>query len=129
MNNWLTLLTILVVFFVAQKIFAGPVLKPAEIQARLASGEAILIDVREASEWSQGVASPALLLALSDLQGARKDWRSVLEANKDKELILYCRSGNRSGQATRLLAKEGFRTANGGSFAAWHAAGLPTRQP
>jgi rhodanese-related sulfurtransferase len=41
-----------------------------------------------------------------------------LAANKDKELILYCASGIRSGRATLLLRKEGFRTANLGASSA-----------
>ncbi len=104
-------------------------LTPAEIARRVAAGEAILIDVREPDEWASGVAAPARLLPLSDLRGGRRQWQAVLEKNRDKELIFYCRSGNRSGQAAALLAGEGFRTANGGSFARWRNAGQPVRDP
>jgi len=106
-----------------------PSVAPAEAAARLKSGNAVLIDVREPDEWAGGVAAPAVLLSLSELRGDRKAWKPFLEKNRDKELLLYCRSGNRSGQAAAILAKEGFKIANVGGFSAWKSAGLPTRKP
>jgi len=85
--------------------------------------------VREPKEWAEtGVAAPATLLPLSDLNGDRKQWKEFLEKNRDKELILYCRTGSRSGRAAKLLAEEGYRTLNAGGFSHWQAAGLPTRK-
>jgi rhodanese-related sulfurtransferase len=103
---------------------------PVEAAARVKSGSAVLVDVREPAEWAAtGVVSDAALLPLSDLRGDRTKWKSFLEANREKEIILYCRSGNRSGQAAAILEKEGFRTANAGGFGAWQKAGLPTKKP
>jgi rhodanese-related sulfurtransferase len=101
---------------------------PAEAAQLVAGGHAVLIDVREPDEWADGVASPAELLALSDLTGPRQTWKPFLEKNRDRELILYCRSGGRSGRAAQLLASEGFRTANAGGFSDWARAGLPVRK-
>ncbi len=126
------LLLIALVFavrFVTQRMLAGPILTPEEAARRVAAGTAVLIDVREPNEWRDGVVTGALLLPLSDLQGDRQQWKPVLAANADKELILYCRSGNRSGIAVRLLAGEKFKTANAGGFSAWKAAGQPVRTP
>ncbi len=109
----------------------SPRITPAEAAAKVAAGEALLIDVREPAEWSEtGVAAPALLLSLSDLRGDRDKWSAVLAEAKANAtpLLLYCRSGNRSGQAAALLAKEGFQVANVGGFRDWQAARLPTRQ-
>lgn len=102
---------------------------PAEAAERVASGAAILIDVREQAEWAQtGVAEPAILLPLSDLRGGRTRWAPFLGSHdKDKELILYCRSGNRSAIAARILANEGFKVSNAGAFHDWKNAKLPTR--
>ena len=108
---------------------AADAISPQAAAERVKSGEALLIDVREPAEWKDGVAAPALLLPLSDLRGDRTKWKAVLEANADKELVLYCRSGNRSGIAAELLEKEGFRVSNAGGFAAWQEAKLPTRKP
>ena len=105
-------------------------LTPAEAAQRVAAGTAVLIDVRESDEWTQtGIVAGATPLALSDLRGERRDWSPFLAANKDRELILYCRSGNRSGQAARLLAAEGFRVANAGGLRDWIVAGQPVAPP
>ena len=109
----------------------GPTVRrvtPTEAAQRVADGQALLVDVREPDEWADVVAAPAELLALSDLTGPRQAWKSFLEKNRDKELILYCRSGGRSGRAAQLLASEGFRTANAGGFSDWARAGLPVRK-
>ena len=97
--------------------------------ARVRSGEAVLIDVREKHEWIGGVAERAVLLPLSDLTGDRTQWRSFLAAHADRELLLYCGAGVRSAMAARLLASEGFRAANAGSFGEWSAAGWPIARP
>ncbi len=125
----------LFLFFTVRSMFAQPAklignrITPAEAAARVRAGTAILIDVREPAEWDSGVAAPAYLLPLSDLKGARKKWAHVLKDAKGKEFLLYCRSGGRSGQAAAILAKQGFTTANAGSFNEWKSANLPTRQP
>lgn len=129
MKTLLLIALVLLVMFVAKRLLAGPTLPPEESEKRVAAGTAILIDVREPSEWASGVAKPALLLPLSDLTGPRTKWQPVLDQNKDKEFLVYCRSGTRSGMAAGILRKEGFKVSNAGSFAAWHNAGLPTRQP
>lgn len=104
--------------------------EPVAIAARLKSPDVVLIDVREADEWAEtGVAEPAVLLAMSDLRGARTQWKPFLGKNRDKTLLVMCRSGNRSGQVASLLAKEGFKTENVGAFATWKSAGLPVRKP
>jgi rhodanese-related sulfurtransferase len=102
---------------------------PLEAAKRVADGSSVLVDVREPSEWESGVAEPANLLPLSDLMGKRLIWGPFLEAHKDRELILYCLSGGRSGSASRLLAGEGHRVANLGGFSAWRDATLPVRKP
>ena len=108
-------------------LFGGRRIAAAAAYPKIQAGDAVLIDVREPDEWKSGVAAPAQLLPLSDLQGERRQWAPVLAANKDKELILYCASGIRSGQAAIRLRKDGFKTANLGAFSRWRQAGLPTR--
>lgn len=115
--------------FIAQRALAGEILAPNEAAKRVAAGTAVLIDVREPSEKTDGVVKGALLLPLSDLRGDRAQWRSALATHGDKELILYCRSGNRSGIAAGILAKEKLRVANAGAFSAWKAASQPVVVP
>lgn len=129
MKTLLTLLVVGLALWLTSRAIAGEIMPPAEAAQQVAEGHAVLIDVREPGEWaSSGVAEPAHLLSLSDLRGDRVHWKSFLAENKDKELILYCRSGNRSGIAARILAKEGYTVANAGGFKGWQAAGLPVRK-
>ena len=129
MKTVLIITAVVVALFLAKRMLADPTLSPQEAEKRVASGVAILIDVREPSEWAEGVAKPAVLLPLSDLTGSRTKWKPFLELNRDKELLVYCRSGNRSGKAAGILSREGFKVSNAGSFDAWKNAGLPTRKP
>lgn len=102
---------------------------PQEAAKLIADGTAVLVDVREPWEWDDGVAVPANLIPMSDLLGKREMWKPFLARNRDRELIVYCRSGGRSSSAARTLAGEGFRVANMGGFATWRAAKLPVRRP
>lgn len=104
-------------------------LTPVEAAKRIAAGTAVLVDCREPSEWADGVATPAVLLAKSDFDGPQKDWKPFLAKNAGKEIILYCRSGGRSGEIADTLAKQGLKAANIGTLRAWTKAGLPTRKP
>lgn len=77
------------------KAFAG-------IEAAVRQG-AVLLDVRTDAEFKSGHAPLATHLALQDIQ------RGVLpNVDKNTTVYVYCRSGNRSAQAKRLLEKAGF---------------------
>ena len=129
MKTLIIIVAVLVVLFVIKKIVAGPAVSPAEVQQKLDSGQAVIIDIREPSECASGVLAKALLLPLSDLQGERRLWKKALEDNKDKELILYCRSGMRAGVAAGILRKEGYKVSNAGGYSGLQAAGYPVRKP
>ena len=70
-----------------------------------------VIDVRTEAEWNTG-----------HLEGAfHIEWQDILELSsdipKDEEIYLYCRSGNRSGKATKILLDAGYINAkNAGSI-------------
>jgi len=128
MKTLLIIAAIVIALFIAKRLFAGPTLSPQEAEKRVATGTALLIDVREPAECASGVAGPAILLPLSDLTANRAKWKPFLEQNRDKELLVYCRSGSRSGMAAGILRREGFKCSNAGSYGAWQNAGLPTRQ-
>lgn len=101
----------------------------SEAARLVAAGQAVLVDVREPEEWADtGVAAPAVLLPMSDLNGEKKLWTPFLKENEGKTLLLYCRSGNRSGKVAAALAGEGKTVANAGAFKDWAEAGLPVRQ-
>ena len=102
---------------------------PSECAARVRSGESVLIDARERNEWETGVAEHAVLLSFKDLMDERTQWRPFLEQSGGRELLFYCGAGVRAGIAARLLAGEGFRTANTGRLSDWARAGWPIVTP
>jgi rhodanese-related sulfurtransferase len=78
---------------------------PEEVKTRLDAGEKLnLIDVREPSE-NAAFNIGGILCPLGKIKDFDVD---ELESLKDQEVILYCRSGNRSGQATMMLETMGF---------------------
>ena len=91
--------------------------------------KALLVDIREADEWCSGVAKGAVLLPLSDLNGARELWAPFLAQRGDRQLLLYCASGARSAYAAKILSAEGFPAADAGSIRNWDRAGWPVCKP
>jgi rhodanese-related sulfurtransferase len=63
-----------------------------------------------------------VLLPLGRLHGRIKD------LPRDRELLLMCRTGGRSQNATQFLAASGFENVTNisGGIVAWYQAGLPT---
>lgn len=73
-----------------------------------------LIDVREPHEWEIAHLEGATLIPLGELHAHL----SQLDANAD--YVVYCKSGGRSAQATRLLQTAGFHVKNlSGGINAW----------
>lgn len=69
-----------------------------------------LIDVRTPQEFAAGALPGAQNIPLNGIRG-------VLESlPKDQPVLLYCRSGARSGMAQRLLVQEGFDAHNIGGY-------------
>lgn len=96
-----------------------------ELQERLDKGETpIMIDVREESEWEKQTLPGVIKISL----GYIPDMLEELAQYKDKEVIMICRSGGRSGKATNFLRNNGFagvRNLDGGMLA-WKAYIDPT---
>ena len=79
---------------------------PIELKAKLDRGEQFeLVDVREDFELDIGKLPYTKWIPLVELADR------VGELDKEKETIVYCRSGGRSGQAVRFLRGEGFANA------------------
>ena len=76
-----------------------------KIKKSIEAGEAILVDVREDSEWSEGHLKLAKFLPLSELEQGIAD---LDEFEKNKKMILHCRSGRRTLLAEEILKAEGF---------------------
>jgi rhodanese-related sulfurtransferase len=106
----------------------APKISPKDAARLVAEGKAVLVDCREPAEWKEtGVAAPAVLLSKSDFDGEQKQWKDFLAKNAGKQVLVYCRSGNRSGAVAAALAAKGVNAANAGNLPGWTDAGLPTR--
>ncbi len=123
------LILVFLLFFSTAYATEVPAISPANAAKLVAAGQAVLVDVREPSEWAEsGVAAPAALLPKSEFdEGMIGEWRDFLKKTGDKQIILYCRSGRRSGLVAAALAEKGHKVANAGGFKDWQAAGLPVR--
>ena len=70
-----------------------------------------------------------MLLPKSEFDaGLVGDWKDFLTKSGDKQIIVYCRTGRRSGAVAEALAAKGHKVANAGGFKDWQDAGLPVRQ-
>lgn len=70
-----------------------------------------LVDVRTPSEFSSGSVKGAVNIPLSNLHAQTKKFQSK------NQIIVFCRSGARSGRAKGILNKNGFdNVINGGSW-------------
>jgi len=89
-----------------------------ELKERMDAGEELhLVDVREPSE-NEEFNIGGILLPLGMIRSMQID---EIEDLADKEVILYCRTGNRSGQAAMMLETMGFQNTRNlvGGVVAW----------
>ncbi|SRR5690606_3126699 len=77
----------------------------AEWEAKLSEDKnAIILDVRTADECSYGILENAICLDYFDTE---KFLSEIQKADKNKNYYVYCRSGNRSANACRLMEDSG----------------------
>jgi rhodanese-related sulfurtransferase len=82
----------------------------------------IILDVRTQEEYDSGHIEGSILIPVSELED-RLD-----ELSKEEELLIYCRTGNRSTSSVNILKENGytkiFHMKDG--IVAWIQAGYPT---
>ncbi len=79
-------------------------IEPKSVKEKLDKGEPfILVDVREQQEWDAGHIQGAWLMPLGSLD------KRINELDRNREIIVYCRSGKRSEKAARILLESGFQ--------------------
>lgn len=100
---------------------AKPFTSPTAVATMLKNSNALVLDVRTPEEFATG-----------HLKGARNlDFRApdfrdqLMKLDTAQTYVLYCQSGNRSGQTLKLMKEAGFRNVvNAGAFKDLKAAGL-----
>jgi rhodanese-related sulfurtransferase len=105
-----------------------PTIDSREAHRRLTAAEAsdtrpLLVDVRERAEFDEVRAEGAVLIPLSQFLARHR------ELPTDRPLLMICKSGGRSAQATAFLLANGWLDVSNvvDGTMGWWAAGLPTR--
>lgn len=97
---------------------------PADFKSKLAQKDATIIDVRTPEEYVTGHLAGALNINFNDTDNF-STYLDTLE--KNREYLIYCRSGNRSGQALKIMKDKGFTNITDleGGITAWNSIGYP----
>jgi len=102
-----------------------PQVTPQQVHDKMTNGSAgefVLLDIRDPDEWvNEGYIVGSERIMMGQIPTRLND------LPRDKEIVIYCRSGNRSQRVAMFLAQQGFdNTSNlDGGIKAWKAAGLP----
>ncbi|GIK57764.1 MAG: hypothetical protein BroJett015_34270 [Chloroflexota bacterium] len=104
----------------------NPATLPATVDVKTVAAvkerdDVVLLDVREQWEYDEGHIPGVTLIPMNEVASR------LSEIPTDKEVIVTCRSGNRSGQIADFLRAQGFDNVHNmqGGIIAWEAAGLP----
>ncbi|NUQ81918.1 MAG: rhodanese-like domain-containing protein [Bacteroidetes bacterium] len=109
-------LAVLAVFWIYRQQGSGNSISAREAHALQTDTTVVFLDVRTRGEWDQFHISKAIHIPLDELDQRKNE----LKKYEGKKLIVYCRSGNRSATATRLLTSAGFNAVNmAGGIIAW----------
>lgn len=131
-KNWMMAL----VFVVSGAMLVAPLLSRRLSKAKdvgnleatvlINKKDAILVDVRETSEYENGRLPGAVHIPLSQLEARSAE----IAKQASRPVIAYCARGNRSRMAASALAKAGFAEIYhlSGGIDAWRAAGLPVEK-
>jgi len=87
--------------------------------------QAVIVDVRTPGEWMEGIIPDAECQDMFDGPAFRE---FIQNLDQDKHYYVYCRSGNRSGQACRFMASHGITCFNlKGGIMGWNGDIVPPR--
>jgi len=128
-NNTILVISIIVVSYMLLNNLFGEKLRgyssitPIQGTKMINHDDAVVIDVREVNEYSDGHIINSVHIPLSSL----KTRMSELEKHKANKVIVACRSGHRSSHACANLKKAGFEQVFNlsGGVMAWESANLP----
>lgn len=93
------------------------------IQADLGNADFVLLDIRTPEEYAAGKIAGA-----ENIDFYAPDFRDNLNRlDKNSHYVIYCHTGNRSGQALQIMRELGFTQVEdiGGGIAAWAQQGYP----
>lgn len=127
-HSFLVLIFVMVTGLLLWNLFGGMLqnfeqLAPLEAIQLINHEEALVLDVREENEYSQGHILNSAHVPLGSLNNNLKR----LEKYRERSILISCLSGHRSGQACNMLKKNGFEKVYNlrGGMTAWRNADLP----
>lgn len=83
----------------------------AAVRVKIKTG-ALVVDVRTVAEFASGAYQGAINIPLDQVEKRLADF-----GDRKRAIVVYCRSGNRSGQAKVILENNGFsNVTNGGGL-------------
>ena len=98
----------IIYFFTSQSSQGIPSISSASAQSLLDDEDYIFLDVRTLAEHENLSIPNTSVIPIEELANRVDE----LEKYKDKKIILYCRSGNRSGTGTMMLRELGYDAIN-----------------
>lgn len=98
-------------------------ISPAEYQSQFGvDADHILLDVRTPEEFASGHIPGAVNIAVDQLP------QRLSEVPQDRPVVVYCHSGNRSGQAAQILDRTGYaQIYDLGGIVTWAQQGFPVQ--
>ena len=126
-TNWALFVALVIIVALLARTWVTPggikSIGPMEAVSLSSHKNGIFIDVRTDEEYREG----HILHCLHAPLGLLDSKLQTIGKYKDRPLIVYCRSGNRSGRAGGILKKQGFNEIYNlaGGVMAWQSANLP----
>ena len=103
-------------FMITSISIAGFAIDPRDAYALVEKNEAILIDIREMKELSDGMIEKAAWFPMSEMKAGSvmlKDFRSIIQK---KKVFVYCQGGKRAAACQEILKKEGIDAESIGGY-------------
>ncbi|OZG71853.1 sulfurtransferase [Hahella sp. CCB-MM4] len=126
MDHWILsslFVALLVALLLTERKRGGKAVTPQQAVMLLNKEQAVVVDVRDKKETSEGVIRGSILIPFSSL----KDRASELEKHKEKIIIVADKMGQHSSMAVRTLSGAGFSNVQrlSGGVVEWKNANLP----
>ncbi len=129
-NHWvLSLLAVVISVWLIWDIITGRRwggiwVEPSEVSRLINHDHAVVIDLRDQSDFNGGHILGAVHVPVRDLKARAEE---LLAKYPDRPLIMSCRTGSFSGEAAKLLRKAGIEKVYQlrGGVSAWQTASYP----
>jgi len=129
MKNWylfialVVIIALLIMNTVRARLLGFNELKPGDAVRFMNKEEPLILDVREDAEYKDGFIQGAVHVPLVQLESRV----SELASWRDRDVLIYCRAGQRSARAASILKRQGFTHLHklDGGIMAWQSANLP----